>query len=318
MIDYTYITCMNDQQKEIPATAASNEQTFEVAAFDAGERLDRFLAAQLDGVSRSRIQSVIRSGGVSLNGEPARTSETLRLGDRVLWREPAAVPCENAAPEDIPLDILFEDADIVVVNKPAGMVVHPGAGHAEGTLVSALLHHCGGLSQVGGVERPGIVHRLDKETSGCLIVAKNDMAHHSLAEQFAERVVQKVYLAVVEGCPRVKTGSIDAPIERHRVNRQKMAVARDDRGRSARTEYKVLATKDNLSLVECKPLTGRTHQIRVHLKHIGIPVAGDPVYGHRRQWDRHLLHAWKLSIQHPKDQRPMTFEAPPPIEFRFT
>lgn len=310
---------MDDRQKEFPAASpALNEQTFEVEAVDAGERLDLFLAGRLDGVSRSRIQSLIRSGQVWLNGAPSRASEPLREGYVVLWREPAAVACDNATAEDIPLDILYEDADIVVVNKPAGMVVHPGAGHADGTLVSALLHHCGSLSQIGGVERPGIVHRLDKETSGCLVVAKNDMAHQSLAEQFADREVKKTYLAVVEGCPRIRAGVIDEPIERHRVNRQKMAIARDDRGRSARTEYTVLAKKDNLTLIECKPLTGRTHQIRVHLKHLGFPIAGDPIYGHRRNYERHLLHAWKLAITHPREQVPMTFEAPPPIEFRFT
>lgn len=310
---------MDDPQKEFPAgPSALSEQIFEVEDFDAGVRLDLFLAGRLDGVSRSRIQAIIRSGEVWLNGAPTRASETLRAGNVVRWLEPAAVPCDNASPEDIPLEILYEDQDLIVVNKAAGMVVHPGAGHADGTLVSALLHHCGSLSQIGGVERPGIVHRLDKETSGCLVVAKNDAAHQALAEQFAERIVKKTYLAVVEGCPRPKSGLIDQPIERHRANRQKMAIARDDRGRSAQTEYAVLATKDNRSLVECKPLTGRTHQIRVHLKHIGFPILGDPVYGHRRNYERHLLHAWKLSIVHPTTGETVTFEAPPPIEFRFT
>ncbi len=276
-----------------------SEQLFSVSEDERGLRLDRFLSLRLPALSRSRIQAVIKSGDVLRNGQALRSSEPVRSGDTISWHDPAIVACETAVAEDLPLTILYEDADLLVLNKPAGLVVHPGAGHLHGTLVSALLHHCGSLSLIGGVERPGIVHRLDKETSGCLVVAKNDVAHQSLAAQFANRTVRKTYLAVVDGKPKPSSGVLDLPIARHAVHRQKMAIAKNDRGRSAVTEYKTLATNGLTSLVECHPRTGRTHQIRVHLKHLGCPVAGDRLYGRRGQATRHLLHAWKLSFLHP-------------------
>jgi len=293
----------------------SAQQIFHTLPQEAGVRFDRFLADRMPGLSRSRIQAIIRDGGALLNGAVARASETVRLGDEILFQEPPPEPCDSASAEDIPLDILFEDSALVVLNKPAGMVVHPGAGNLHGTLVSALLHHCGSLSLIGGVERPGIVHRLDKETSGCLVVAKTDPAHRALSAQFADREVQKTYLALTAGVPRQRTGVIEAPIARHRVHRQKMAVSKTDRGRDAVTEYRVLGNKDGTSLIECRPRTGRTHQIRVHLQHIGCPILGDRLYGRRGDHERHLLHAWKLAFQHPVEGRPLTFEAPPPKEF---
>jgi 23S rRNA pseudouridine1911/1915/1917 synthase len=184
-----------------------------------------------------------------------------------------------------------------------------------GTLVHALLHHCDDLSGIGGVERPGIVHRLDKETSGCLVIAKNDFAHQSLAAQFADRRVEKIYLAIVDGAPRRRTGEVNEPIGRHPANRQKMKVTSLEKGREALTVYRVLASEGGLSLVECRPRTGRTHQIRVHLKYLGTPVSGDSVYGRRGTFERHLLHAWRLSFDHPRSGERLTLTAPIPADF---
>jgi 23S rRNA pseudouridine1911/1915/1917 synthase len=289
-----------------------------VPATAAGARLDRCLVALLPSISRCRIQATIRSGEVLLNGAPARPSEIVRVGDEILWSELSPARCESASTQRMPLEILFEDASFAVLNKPAGLVVHPGAGHKNGTLVSGLLYHFGGLSSIGGVERPGIVHRLDKETSGCLIVAKTDFAHRSLASQFAGREVNKIYLALVAGTPRSSSGAIDAPIGRHPVNRKKMIVCASNRGREAVTEYHVLDSTPGMSLIECRPRTGRTHQVRVHLKHLGCPVLGDPLYGRRGGFSRHMLHAWKLQFRHPSDGRLLSFEAVPPPEFRVT
>ena len=293
-----------------------DERLFEVSSAAAGRRLDRCLAACLPAISRSRIQAVIRSGGVLLNGALAKASEIVRAGDGILWREPLPMRCESADAQEMPLEILFEDDFLAVLAKPAGMVVHPGPGHKGGTLVSGLLHHFGSLSQIGGVERPGIVHRLDKETSGCLVVAKTDAAHRSLAAQFAGREVGKRYLALVSGTPRQPSGVVDAPIARHPVHRKKMTVSAVGRGRDAVTAYRVLASAAGVSLIECRPRTGRTHQIRVHLKHLGCPVLGDPLYGRRGSFSRHMLHAWKLEFRHPVDGRLLAFEATPPPEFR--
>ncbi len=194
----------------------------------------------------------------------------------------------------------------------------PGPGHERGTLVSGLLHRFGDLSQIGGVSRPGIVHRLDKETSGCLVVAKTDTAHRLLAAQFAGREVNKVYLALVAGSPRFRSGVVDAPIGRHAVHRKKMAVCAAGRGREAVTEYRVLESAEGKSLIECRPRTGRTHQLRVHLKHLGCPVLGDPLYWRRGGYSRHMLHAWKLEFRHPISGRRLAFEVAPPPEFRIT
>ena len=293
----------------------ATEQVFRVEAEQANMRLDIYLSCMLPDVSRSRIQNVIKAGEALLNGQPARAKEPVAAGDEVTWKEPPVVACETATAEKIDLNILYEDAVLIVLNKPAGMVVHPGAGNVTGTLVSALLHHCGSLSSIGGVERPGIVHRLDKETSGCIVVAKTDVAHQSLSEQFANREIKKTYLAVCGITPRQRKGVINAPIARHRVYRQKMTVT-EGRGREAVSDYLVLASNANRCLIECKPHTGRTHQIRVHLKYIGSPILGDLLYGKRGDFDRHMLHAWKLEFRHPVSGEQVAFEAPPPPEFR--
>jgi len=278
-------------------------------------RLDRFLANELPRFSRSRFQQLIRDGFVRLNGGMARARDLLRTGDTVDLTEPPPEKIDSQ-PEAIPLDILFEDDDLIVINKPAGLVVHPGAGHREHTLVNALLHHCPKLSGIGGKERPGIVHRLDKDTSGCLVVAKNDESHRGLSIQFGERVVEKIYLALVSGKLRRSTGIIEEKIGRHRVHRQRMSVT-SERGRAARTEYRVLRLSEQASLVECKLHSGRTHQIRVHLHHLGHPVLGDKVYAPKLtgKIPRQMLHAWKLGFRHPRTDEWRTFEAPLPNDF---
>ena len=278
-------------------------------------RLDQFLARELRQFSRSRVQQLIRSGHITLNGKRARPRDLLHAGDYVDVIEPPPEKTDNR-PEAIPLKILFEDHDLIVINKPAGLVVHPGAGHREHTLVNALLHHCPTLSGIGGQERPGIVHRLDKETSGCLVIAKNDETHRNLSDQFAARTVEKIYLALVTGQLRKNAGIIDIAIGRHPVKRQRMA-AISSRGRAAKTEYLVLRQSKEASLVQCRLHSGRTHQIRVHFHHFGHPVLGDKVYVHRlaRNFPRQMLHAWKLGFQHPGTQEWLTFEAPLPEDF---
>ncbi len=287
-----------------------------VARKDAGARLDRFLAQEVADFSRARLQTLIRDGFVKLNGKPARPRDLVRTNDSIELVEPE-IEKIDAQPERIPLDLLFEDDDLIVLNKAAGMVVHPGAGNQEHTLVNALLAHCTNLSGIGGKERPGIVHRLDKETSGCLIVAKNDLTHRDLAKQFAARSVQKIYLAVVAGHLRKTSGVIDAAIARHPIHRQRMSIARRQ-GRAAKTEYRVLGSGDDASLVECILHSGRTHQIRVHLHHLGHPVLGDKLYGGKRAgtFSRQLLHAWKLGFQHPRTGERMSFEAPMPDDIK--
>ena len=282
---------------------------------DAKSRLDRFLAKHLPEYSRSRLQHLIRAGFVRLNGVTTRPRQSVRIGDEIELTEP---PLEKIAnqPEPIPLEILFEDNDLIVINKPAGLVVHPGAGHQQHTLVNALLSHCTTLSGIGGKERPGIVHRLDKETSGCLVVAKNDVTHRDLSRQFAERTVEKIYLALVAGKLRKQTGVIEEKIRRHPVYRQRMTVT-SLRGRAAKTEYRVVRSGGQASLIECRLHSGRTHQIRVHLHHIGHPVLGDKVYAARQAKDfpRQMLHAWKLGFCHPPSGEWRNFEAPLPDDF---
>lgn len=225
----------------------------------------------------------------------------------------------DAIPEDLPLDVLFEDADLLVLNKAAGMVVHPAVGNWTGTVVNALLHHCEDLSIEGGEERPGIVHRLDKETSGCLVVAKNDRAHRSLSEQFAGREVRKIYLALALGRFKAARGCVQVPLGRHPVHRQKMAVMPAGKGREARTDWEVLGELEvrgqRLTLVQCRLFTGRTHQIRVHLAHEGHGLLGDAVYGRKLFASRHMLHAWQLGFSHPRDNRWMQFTSPIPEDF---
>lgn len=279
-------------------------------------RLDRFLAAALPELSRARVQALARAGAVQLDGlVVAKPGATVRAGQTLTVHIPPVVPPDKIAAEDLPLMILYEDTDLAVINKPAGMVTHPGAGNHSGTLVNALLHHCRDWSGIGGQERPGIVHRLDKETSGCLVVAKHDRAHRALARQFAGRTVEKIYLAIIRGVPKHQQGVMDAPIGRHPVRRKQMTVRGGIGARSAITAYRVLLAEKDKALVECRPQTGRTHQIRAHLKHLGHPILGDPVYGQRAGFPRHLLHAWRLAFDHPATTKRMTFTAPVPEDF---
>ena len=287
-----------------------------------GERIDAFLAARLADLSRSRIQVLIREQYIQINGHPAKPRDAVKLGDRITVIVPEAVPLDNA-PQDLALEILFEDDDMIVLNKGSGMVVHPAPGNPDGTLVNALLHHCRGkLSGIGGVERPGIVHRLDKDTSGCIVVAKSDVAHQSLVGQFSGRTMEKLYLAVTQGIPKPAKDTIFTHIVRHPVNRQKMAVVNPPGGKTAITDYKILATDaaSLTALILCHLHTGRTHQIRVHLHHKGTPLVGDPIYGKpsktSEQTGRLMLHAWRLTLDHPVTGERLHFEAPIPPEYR--
>jgi len=290
---------------------------FQVDARAAGDRLDRFLTGELPHLSRSRLQALIKSGHVTLNGKPARPGDKVRTGAVVTVTEPPAEP-SLLEPEEIPLDVLYEDTDLLVLNKPPGLVVHPAAGHTRHTLVHALLAHCRSLSGIGGEQRPGIVHRLDKDTSGCLVVAKNDLAHAHLSRQFAGRSVTKIYLALVQGYfASERSGSIDNQIGRHPVDRKKMAVL-DRGGRASRTTWRVVQDLPRVgSVVECVLHTGRTHQIRVHLKHLGHPLLGDALYAPKLvgHYPRQMLHAWKLGFTHPRSGELMHFCSPLPEDF---
>jgi 23S rRNA pseudouridine1911/1915/1917 synthase len=286
-------------------------------------RLDAYLRERLVDVSRGAIQRLIESGHIRVNGRHAKVTQAPRAGDciEVLWPEPE--PAE-ARPQAMALEVLMEDEDVIVLNKPPGLVVHPSAGHAEGTVVNALLHHCEGqLSGIGGVARPGIVHRLDKDTSGCLVAAKNDRAHLALAAQFAGRDLRKVYQAIVCGAVRRPTGEIRAGIARHPNHRKRMAVT--EGGREAWTTYQVGERLRESTLVLATLHTGRTHQIRVHFHHLGHPVVGDATYGRRQNAhfaestgygaSRQMLHAWQLEFHHPTRDRNVSVEAPLPADF---
>ena len=285
-----------------------------------GERLDRAIASTLPELSRSRVQALLGDGRVLVDGRPGRASVRLKGSEQV---EVSVPPPEPAIPEpeDLPLSILHEDRDLVVLDKPAGLVVHPAAGHARGTLVNALLHHIRGLSSVGGVLRPGIVHRLDKETSGCLVVAKNDAALHALQRAFQERTVQKTYLALVHGLPP-STGRLETLHARHPRDRKRFT-GRAKTGKPAVTTWRVRTMLHGAALLEVGLETGRTHQIRVHLSEMGHPLLGDALYGGTRKGDarvkavqtrlgRQGLHAWKLSFVHPRTGKPVRCEAPVP------
>ncbi|PYJ53616.1 MAG: RluA family pseudouridine synthase [Verrucomicrobia bacterium] len=289
---------------------------FIVSENDAKLRLDHFVAKRLPQYSRTRLQQLIRSGFVRLNGASTRPRQIVRAGDKIDVRESPVEQIETR-PQRIPLDILFEDDDLIVINKPAGLTVHPGAGQREHTLVNALLSHCTTLSGIGGKERPGIVHRLDKETSGCLVVAKNDLAHRELSRQFADRTVEKIYLALVAGKLRKPAGVMEERIGRHPVHRQRMSVT-TKRGRTAKTEYRVVRSNEEASLIECRLHSGRTHQVRVHLHHLGHPVLGDKVYGVRlvKNFPRQMLHAWKLGFRHPQTGEWKQFQASVPDDFK--
>ncbi len=283
------------------------------------ERLDVFLTACLPEFSRSRLQGLIRDGFVRVDGLlVTKAGRDLEPGARLEVRIPPPMPSALSG-EDIPLTIIFENQDLLIVDKPAGMVVHPSPGHERGTLVHAALGHAPDLQGVGGEERPGIVHRLDKETSGLIVIAKNERAHRWLQDQFRGRTVKKVYLALVDGAPPTPVGRVEAPIGRNSSHRKLMAVVPPDKGREAVSEYRTLEQFAGHTLLEVHPLTGRTHQIRVHMAFLGCPVTGDTVYGRRKPTlplERRFLHAYRLTIVLPGEDRARTFEAPLPPELQ--
>src|SRR5215212_4902280 len=293
----------------------------------AGWRLDRALAAAVPTLSRERLKTLIRSGAVEAGGRPVRDPATKVRGEETLRvAVPQPRPAHNE-PQDIPLSIVFEDEHLLVVDKPAGLVVHPAAGNYEGTLVNALLHHCAGkLSGIGGVARPGIVHRIDKDTSGLLVVAKTDVAHEGLARQFAAHSIDRRYRAVVSGIPKVSEGVIDAPLARSATNRKKIAIVEGSRGKRAVTHWKRLKVLKDAALVECRLETGRTHQVRVHIASIGHPLMGDPVYGRSGKthgkllkelgFHRQALHAAELGFTHPVTRHRLSFSSPMPSDMQ--
>lgn len=280
-----------------------------------GIRLDRWLAQHAGGLSRSRIQALIAQGLVEVNGGPAEPSYKVRTGDRIVVTVPPPQPLA-LVPRPLPLRILYEDEDILVVDKPPGMPVHPGPGHREDTLVNALLAHVRDLSGIGGALRPGIVHRLDKDTSGLLLVAKNDASHQALAQQMKERLLHKGYLALVWGVPYPPEGKVDAPIARSPRDRKRMAVVPG--GRPATTRYRVLRSFPDCALVEVFPETGRTHQVRVHMQALGHPLVGDPLYSRRRTplLGRQFLHAHTLGFTHPRRGDWIAFQSPLPPDLQ--
>ncbi|TMC35932.1 MAG: RluA family pseudouridine synthase [Chloroflexi bacterium] len=285
-----------------------------MTAAAATPRLDRFLAEHAPGLSRSAAARLIKGHLALLNGRPADPADRVGPGDVVDYEIPEAYVVEPGA-EQIPLDIVYEDEDIAVINKPAGMVVHPSPGHYTGTMVHALLGRGGAWSAVGGAARPGVVHRLDKGTSGLIVVARNDASHRALAAELSDRTMSRTYLAVVRGSVRDEGGELEGPIGRHPKERKKMAVVAG--GRYARTRYQVVERRRNHTLLRCDLDTGRTHQIRVHLATLGHPVAGDTEYGGRDlEAARPMLHAWRLRLRHPRTGVEMKFEAPPPADFQ--
>jgi 23S rRNA pseudouridine1911/1915/1917 synthase len=287
---------------------------------DTTDRLDRYLAQHLPDLSRSRIQQLIEQGNIQVNGKVCTSKKaTVQPGDRIFLIIPAAQPLELQA-EDIPLDILYEDDFLLIINKPAGLVVHPAPGHSQGTLVNALLAHCPNLPGIGGVQRPGIVHRLDKDTTGAMVIAKTDQAQQHLQAQLKAKTARREYLGIVYGAPSAESGTIDLPIGRHPVDRKKMAVVPIEKGgRAAVTHWRVKERLGNYTLMHFQLETGRTHQIRVHCAQIGHPIVGDPVYSSGRSVGVNLsgqaLHAWRLRLQHPVTQELIEVTAPPPPEF---
>lgn len=295
------------------------ENIIMVEAENAGERLDSFLARHLGGMSRSQVQKLIRENRVLVNRKMPRQSYMLREGDCLEVSVPPPQEVETV-PEPIPLEVVFEDENLLVVNKPRGMVVHPAPGHQRGTLVNALLHYCRDLSGIGGELRPGIVHRLDKDTSGLLVVAKGDATHRELSRQLKERTIKREYLVLVWGVPRKKLFKVSAPLARHPRHRKKMAVV--EGGRGAETVFRVLARPGRISLLKARLGTGRTHQVRVHLSYVGHPVVGDPLYGgitpelQKMKWTGQALHARRLTFIHPRTGERLSFVAPLPEDFK--
>ena len=299
----------------------------ELAPSHAGWRLDRALADAVPTMSRERLKALVKSGALQADrGAPRDPSAKVRGDERFRLAVPEPKPAHNVA-QDIPLRIIFEDEHLLVVDKPAGLVVHPAAGNADGTLVNALLHHCGGsLSGIGGVARPGIVHRIDKDTSGLLVVAKTDVAHEGLAKQFAAHSMDRRYLAIVTGVPKTTEGTVDAPLARSAANRKKIAIVGEGRGKRAVTHWRRLQILQDASLVECKLETGRTHQVRVHMASLGHPLLGDPVYGRsakssrellkRLNFHRQALHAAELGFTHPVTKHRLSFASGMPADMQ--
>ena len=291
-------------------------EVFEVTSEETGTRLDAFLADSMEEISRNRVQGLCQSGNIRVNGKEAKKNQKLKEGDRVEVEVPEPAVTE-LVPQDIPLDIIYEDSSVLVINKPKGMVVHPAPGHPDGTIVNAVMFHCGeSLSGIGGELRPGIVHRIDKDTSGLLMIAKNDKAHASLSAQLKDKSLSRIYDAIVLGRMGDDSGTIDAPIGRSLRDRKKMAVIAD--GRNAVTHYETIARYIGYSHVRCSLETGRTHQIRVHMAHIGHPLAGDEVYGRGKEktgLEGQCLHAGKIMFIHPDTGEKMSFECPLPRYF---
>jgi 23S rRNA pseudouridine1911/1915/1917 synthase len=293
----------------------------------AGWRLDRALAAAVPTMSRERLKSLVKSGALQTKDRPVRDPALKVRGDEEFRLSvPEPTPAHNV-PQDIPLRIVFEDEHLLVVDKPAGLVVHPAAGNPDGTLVNALLHHCGGsLSGIGGVARPGIVHRIDKDTSGLLLVAKTDVAHEGLAKQFAAHSIERRYLALVNGVPKTAEGTVDAPLARSSTNRKKISIVEGSRGKRAVTHWRRLQSLREAALVECRLETGRTHQVRVHMASLGYPLLGDPVYGRSGKNNRELLkslnfyrqalHAAELGFTHPVTKHRLSFASGMPADMQ--
>ncbi len=287
---------------------------------ETADRLDRYLSEELSDLSRSRIQNLIEAGNVQLNGKVCTSKKiAVKAGDRISLEVPEAEPLQLIA-EDIPLDVLYEDDQLIIINKPAGLVVHPAPGHPDGTLVNALLAHCPDLQGIGGVQRPGIVHRLDKDTTGAIAIAKTDIAFKHLQAQLQAKTARREYLGVVYGAPKTESGTIDLPIGRHQHDRKKMfIVSVEQGGRNAVTHWQIKERLDNYTLILFQLETGRTHQIRVHAAKIGHPIVGDPVYGSGRSVGVNLpgqaLHAWRLRLQHPVSGDEIQVTAPIPQSF---
>lgn len=306
MADMAKITTERDANQQAAEAAIDHnlDSPIQLTVATAGERLDRWLAEQIPTLSRSRLQKLIEQGQVQVNQQVCQASKTtVQQGDRIQVTIPAATPLDLVA-EALPLDILYEDDQLLILNKPPGLVVHPAPGHQDGTLVNALLAHCDQLAGIGGVQRPGIVHRLDKDTSGALAIAKTDLAHQQLQAQFKTKTARRDYLAVIYGAPAASSGTIDAPVGRHLIDRKKQAVIPEAKGgRRAVTHWQIKERLGNYTLMQFQLETGRTHQIRVHSAHIGHPVVGDPLYGSGRSIGVNLpgqaLHAWRLRLQHP-------------------
>lgn len=289
----------------------------QITTAESGTRLDTYLTATLDGISRSYIQKLISEQRILINSRPVKANYKIKTADQVFVEIPDAAPID-ILPEPMDLDIVYEDGDLLIVNKPMGMVVHPAHGHYHGTLVNGLLAHCTDLSGINGKMRPGIVHRIDKDTSGLLMIAKNDMAHQHLAAQLKEHSTKRAYYALVQGVLSEPAGLIDAPIGRHETERKKMAVNLKN-GKEARTHYYVKERFARNTFIECRLETGRTHQIRVHMAYLGHPLVGDPLYGTRKSnldFPGQALHAYALGFIHPRTEEPLYFEAPLPQHFQ--